>query len=68
MPWYMVLLYSQTINIKTTRLQHTYIIISQLRRKLAKPGGAALLNRKYFYDKKLKSYGALLKLGGVATP
>ena len=28
-------------------------------------GKGSLLERKYFYDKKLKSYGAQLKLGGI---
>ena len=33
----------------------------QWRRKFAKSGGAILLKRKYFYGKKLKSYGVPLK-------
>ena len=35
---------------------------------MAKPGGANLLSRKYFYGKKLKSYGAPFKSGGAAAP
>jgi len=38
-------------------------ILQQWRRKLTKPGGANLLNRKYFYGQKLKFYEALLKSG-----
>ena len=34
---------------------------SQWRRKFGESGGAILLKRKYFYGKKLKSYGAPLK-------
>ena len=33
----------------------------QWQRKFAKSGGAILRERKYFYGKKLKSYGAPLK-------
>ena len=33
----------------------------QWQRKFAKSGGAILLGKKYFYGKKLKSYGAPLK-------
>ena len=40
-------------------LYHTRMV--QWRRKFAKSGGAILLKRKYFYSKKLKSYGAPLK-------
>ena len=42
--------------------------LNQWRGKLAKPGGANLLNRKYFCSKKLKSYGAPFKSGGAAAP
>ena len=40
-----------------------YIILYsfQWRGKFAESGGAILLERKYFYGKKLKSYGAPLK-------
>ena len=35
---------------------------------MVESGGANLLKRKYFYDEKLKSYGAPLKSGGAAAP
>ena len=35
---------------------------------MAKSGGANLVNRKYFYGKKSKFYGATLKSGGAAAP
>ena len=42
---------------------------TQWRKKLAKPGGAYLVNRKYMSVwEKLKSYEALLKSGGAAAP
>ena len=40
----------------------------QWQRKFAKSGGAIFLERKCFYDKKLKFYGAPLKSGGAAAP
>ena len=36
-------------------------LYKQWRRKFAESGGAILLERKYFYGKKLKCYGAPLK-------
>ena len=42
--------------------------LQQWWRKLTKPGGANLQNRKYFYGQKLKSYGALLKSGRALAP
>ena len=41
---------------------------TQWRRKFTKSGGTIFLERKYFYGKKLKSYGVPLKSGGAADP
>ena len=48
----------------------TYFIVAykQWQSKLAKSGGAYLLNRKYLCGQNLKSYGALLKSGGASAP
>ena len=44
-----------------SRDRNPHAVHYQWRRKFAESGGAILLERKYFYGKKLKSYGAPLK-------
>ena len=45
----------------TTKCANNTHTHTRWRRKFAKSGGAILLERKYFYGKKLKSYGTPLK-------